>query len=81
MTLLFIGKTKSGHEIRVGVASDEDPGYASTSKMITESALCLLEDMAGKPGGVLTTAPAMGETLVARLKAQAGIRFEVEAAN
>ncbi len=54
-----------------------DPGYDETAKMIAESALCLAHD-AEIPavGGVLTTASAMGQSLIERL-ARAGLAFEV----
>ncbi|HSN29145.1 MAG TPA: hypothetical protein VLT45_22810, partial [Kofleriaceae bacterium] len=51
-----------------------DPGYASTSKMLGESALCLALDKLTSPGGVLTPSVAMGEPLVERLR-RAGLRF------
>lgn len=54
-----------------------DPGYDETARMIAESALCLaLERDALPRGGVLTTATAMGERLLARLQA-AGMSFRV----
>jgi short subunit dehydrogenase-like uncharacterized protein len=55
-----------------------DPGYGETSKMLAESALCLALDRGRLPerAGVLTTAVAMGDRLIERLKA-AGITFEV----
>jgi short subunit dehydrogenase-like uncharacterized protein len=59
------------------VAAKGDPGYAATSRMLGESALCLAQDGAGKAkGGVLTPATAMGMTLVERLR-RAGMTFEV----
>ncbi len=76
--VLFLGDDGQGNTLRVGVKGDRDPGYGSTSKMITEAAVCLLQEAAGTPGGIWTTAPAMGEPLVARLQANAGLSFEVE---
>lgn len=52
-----------------------DPGYASTSRMLGESALCLALDHLTSPGGVLTPSFAMGGHLVQRLRA-AGLTFE-----
>lgn len=48
-----------------------DPGYAATSVMLGESALCLALDRDRLPdrAGVLTPATAMGATLAERLKA------------
>ncbi|WP_336694684.1 saccharopine dehydrogenase family protein [Delftia acidovorans] len=76
--VLFIGTDAAGNSLRVGVKGDRDPGYGSTSKMITEAAVCLLQDATDTPGGIWTTAPAMGDALIARLKANAGLSFTVE---
>ncbi|MDT7839041.1 saccharopine dehydrogenase family protein [Aquabacterium sp. OR-4] len=76
--LLFLGEDAQGQRLAVGVSGDKDPGYGSTSKMIAESAVCLLKDAGALPGGIWTTAPAMGAALVARLQAHAGLRFTVE---
>lgn len=78
--VLFLGEDGQGNSLRVGVKGDRDPGYGSTSKMITEAAVCLLQEATGTPGGIWTTAPAMGEPLVARLQANAGLTFAVETA-
>jgi short subunit dehydrogenase-like uncharacterized protein len=53
-----------------------DPGYASTSKMLGESALCLAFDPLASQGGVLTPSVAMGAALMTRLVA-AGLEFHV----
>ncbi|WP_454721558.1 saccharopine dehydrogenase family protein [Delftia acidovorans] len=79
--VLFIGTDTAGHSLRVGVKGDRDPGYGSTSKMITEAAVCVLQDAPDTPGGIWTTAPAMGNALIARLKANAGLSFTVEEQN
>lgn len=76
--VLFLGTDAAGNSLRVGVRGDRDPGYGSTSKMITEAAVCLLQDATDTPGGIWTTAPAMGDALIARLKANAGLSFTVE---
>ena len=78
--VLFIGTDTAGHSLRVGVKGDRDPGYGSTSKMITEAAVCLLQDATATPGGIWTTAPALGDKLIARLQANAGLGFAVESA-
>ncbi len=76
--VLFVGSNDSGETVRVGVKGDKDPGYGSTSKMIAESAVCLLKNLqSGKPG-VSTPAAAMGMLLVKRLQANAGLTFQVE---
>ena len=78
--VLFIGTGKNGETLRVGVQGDRDPGYGSTSKMIAESAMCLLQDATATPGGIWTPASAMGQRLIDRLQAHAGLTFAVEAA-
>ena len=78
--LLFAGTAADGRRIDVGVKGDRDPGYGSTSKMIAESAIALLEDSEGVPGGVMTPAAAFGETFTQRLASRAGVTFAVERA-
>lgn len=73
--ILYIGHVEGGEPIVVTVKGDRDPGYGSTSKMIAESALCLLKDTLDTKGGLWTTAPAMGDKLIARLEANAGLSF------
>lgn len=78
--VLFMGETKDGRTLRAGVTGDKDPGYGSTSKMISESALCLARDVGRDetPGGVWTPGAALGDKLIARLEANAGMRFGLE---
>ncbi len=76
--VLFLGQDSAGHSLKVGVKGDRDPGYGSTSKMISEAAACLLLDSAATPGGIWTPASAMGDKLIARLQAHAGLSFSVE---
>jgi short subunit dehydrogenase-like uncharacterized protein len=78
--LLFIGQDAQGHSLRVGVTGDRDPGYGSTSKMIAEAALCLLQDAPGTAGGIWTPAAAMARPLIERLQRHAGLRFTPETA-
>ena len=75
--VLFLGEDAAGHRLRVAVTGDRDPGYGSTSKMIAEAAVCLLENRS-TPGGIWTTAPALGQALIDRLQANAGLTFSVE---
>jgi saccharopine dehydrogenase (NAD+, L-glutamate forming) len=56
--------------------SGGDPGYTETAKMLAESALCLAFDDNPASAGSVTTAQAMGDNLLGRLRA-AGIAFEV----
>ena len=78
--LLFLGENAAGNSLRVSVSGDRDPGYGSTSKMITEAALCLLLECTDTPGGIWTPASAMGMRLTRRLQENAGLSFAVEAA-
>ena len=73
------GTTASGKTVKVKVTGDRDPGYGSTSKILAETALCLLQDMdrAALPGGVWTPGAAMGLTLVRRLHERAGLTFSI----
>ncbi|MEM6590049.1 MAG: saccharopine dehydrogenase NADP-binding domain-containing protein [Pseudomonadota bacterium] len=75
---MFSGLSEHGDRITVGVKGDMDPGYGSTSKIISECALCLLEEAANAPGGVLTPAVAFGRAIIDRTQANAGLTFEVE---
>jgi Uncharacterized conserved protein len=76
--ILFVGEGPGGETLRVGVTGDMDPGYGSTSKMIAECALCLTDEAKDLPGGVYTPAPAYGMAIIERLRAHAGLTFEVE---
>lgn len=75
---LFVGYASDGGKVAVSVKGDKDPGYGSTSKMIAEAALCIANDCPETPGGIYTTAPAMGAKLRERLIANAGLTFTVE---
>lgn len=59
------------------VEGDRDPGYGATAKMLVESAVCLAQDDLTSPGGILTPAFAMGQSLIARLAAKAGMGFSI----
>jgi len=76
--VLLIGEAADGRSVRVSVQGDMDPGYGSTSKMIAESAVCLVKNPELAGGGIWTTAPAMGSALIERLEANAGLTFVVE---
>ena len=57
-----------------------DPGYKVTSKLVSECALCLIENEDSLPGGkeyggVLTSASGLGDQLILRLS-KVGINFE-----
>ena len=76
--VLFVGTSAGGEEIRASVSGDMDPGYGSTSKMISESAVCLVSECGDLPGGIYTPAPALGQQLIKRLEAHAGLTFRME---
>ncbi len=76
--ILFVGQTGDGRTIRASVQGDRDPGYGSTSKMIAESAVCLVKNPQLAGGGIWTPAPAMGGLLIDRLQHNAGLRFQLE---
>ena len=75
--ILFCAEV-DGQVFKASVTGDMDPGYGSTSKMITESAICLIKDSADLGGGIYTPAAALGKKLVNRLEANAGLTFKVE---
>ena len=76
----FILETQSGDKMVSAIRGDGDPGYKVTSKLVSECALCLLEDGDALPGGsnyggVLTSASGLGMALVHRLS-RSGIEFD-----
>ena len=75
----FIGLAPDGRKVVVSVKGDKDPGYGSTSKMIAETAICLVKEAPDVPGGVWVPGAALGERLIERLQKNAGLTFEVEA--
>jgi short subunit dehydrogenase-like uncharacterized protein len=76
--LLFVALVSDGRQVRAAVKGDRDPGYGSTSKMISECAICLLRDTPDVAAGIWTPGAAMGERLIKRLADNAGLTFEVE---
>lgn len=74
--VLFIAEYPDGRTARLSVKGDRDPGYGSTSKMISETAIALCEH--DGPGGVTTPGAALGEKLVDRLEKYAGLSFTIE---
>ena len=70
----FVGEG-GGRRLVTEVAGG-DPGYGETAKMLAESALCLATDNLPQTSGQVTTAVAMGDVLIERLRRQ-GITFEV----
>ena len=78
--VMFTGLTRDGARITASVSGDRDPGYGSTSKMISETAIALAMDIGRDrtPGGVWTPGAALGKALVDRLAAHAGLTFRIE---
>jgi short subunit dehydrogenase-like uncharacterized protein len=76
--LLFVGIAPDGWQVRASVKGDRDPGYGSTSKMISECAICLLRDTPDLPAGFWTPGAAMQHKLIKRLVDHAGLTFAVE---
>jgi len=58
--LLFVAIAPTASKVRAAVKGDRDPGYGSTSKMISECAICLLRDAADVAPGIWTPGAAMG---------------------
>jgi len=76
--VLFAGSNDSGERLMASVKGDKDPGYGSTCKMISESAVCLLKNPNAASGGIWTPASAMGALLIDRLQENAGLSFQLE---
>ena len=72
-----VGVLPDGSLIKSRITGDRDPGYGSTSKMISECAICLASGESTAGGGFLTPSAAMGEPLIARLTENAGLSFEI----
>ncbi|MBW8737143.1 MAG: saccharopine dehydrogenase NADP-binding domain-containing protein [Streptomyces turgidiscabies] len=72
----FVGEG-GGQRVFTEVAGG-DPGYDETAKMFAESALSLAFDDLPETAGQVTTAVAMGDALIERLR-KAGITFRVAA--
>jgi short subunit dehydrogenase-like uncharacterized protein len=76
--LLYVAIAPDDRRVRASVKGDRDPGYGSTSKMISECAICLLRDTPDVPGGFWTPGAAMQHKLIKRLVDHAGLTFEIE---
>ena len=75
----LFGETANNDTINTKVTGDKDPGYGSTSRMLSQAALCLAQDISKDAvgGGFWTPASAMGNSLIKRLEAHSGISFEI----
>ena len=74
--VLFVADGPDGQSLHFGVKGKYDPGYGSTSRMIAETGMALLDSTA--EGGVGTPGSFLGEALVDRLQEHAEIQFAVE---
>lgn len=74
----MLGKTDSGQSMVVNIRGDRDPGYGSTSKILGECGVCLALDELRVEGGFWTPASAMGDALLERLPANAGLTFTID---
>jgi short subunit dehydrogenase-like uncharacterized protein len=71
----FVGTAADGERVVTRV-SGGDPGYDETAKMLAESALSLAFDDLPPTAGQVTTAAAMGDALLDRLR-KADIAFDI----
>ncbi|PZQ22360.1 MAG: saccharopine dehydrogenase [Sphingopyxis macrogoltabida] len=74
--ILFVGEYPDGRAIRASVQGDRDPGYGSTSKMLAETGMALLANKGD--GGIWTPGALLGQALIDRLTANAGLTFQIE---
>jgi short subunit dehydrogenase-like uncharacterized protein len=76
----YIVETEDGEKSVFNMNAKGDPGYKVTAKLISECALCLIEDADDLPGGseyggVLTSASGLGNPLISRLT-KVGVNFK-----
>jgi len=77
--LWFVGSNDEGDSLTAIVTGDEDAGYGSTCKIISEAAVFLSKKPKDedKDGGILTPASAMGPELRTKLVENAGLTFDI----
>ncbi len=75
--IVFRGEYTDGRALSYAVKGRYDPGYGSTSRMLGETGMALLECKA--EGGIGTPGSFLGEALVERLRAHAELTFAPEA--
>ncbi|MFC6884700.1 MULTISPECIES: saccharopine dehydrogenase family protein [Actinomadura] len=73
-SVTFVGEG-GGRRVVTEVAGG-DPGYDETARMLGEAALCLAHDDLPATAGQVTTAQAMGDALIERLR-RSGLTFRV----
>ena len=76
----YVVETEDGEKSVFNMNAKGDPGYKVTAKLISECALCLIEDADDLPGGseyggVLTSASGLGQPLISRLT-KVGVNFK-----
>jgi short subunit dehydrogenase-like uncharacterized protein len=81
--VVLLGTMGDGTTMRTRIRGEGDPATESTTRMLVESALCLVEDADQIPigGGSWTPAAALGDLLLTRLTTHAGMSFELEPAS
>ncbi|MEM6493553.1 MAG: saccharopine dehydrogenase NADP-binding domain-containing protein [Pseudomonadota bacterium] len=75
--VLFVAENPDGGDaLHFGVKGKYDPGYGSTSRMLSETGIALLSSEA--KGGIGTPGAFLGEALVDRLQEHADLTFALE---
>jgi short subunit dehydrogenase-like uncharacterized protein len=74
--VVFVAEMPGGERLQYAVKGRYDPGYGSTSRMLSETGIALLS--CDKPGGIGTPGSFLGEYLVKRLEEHAELTFAVE---
>ncbi|MEQ9480218.1 MAG: saccharopine dehydrogenase NADP-binding domain-containing protein [Algiphilus sp.] len=74
----LFGTTERGETLAVKVYGERDPGYGATSRMIGEVAAAMATQAGegARAGGFFTPSVLLGDALLERLQAHAGMRFE-----
>ena len=75
--VIFTGAHDGGGRLTAYVRGDMDPGYGSTSKMLAETALELLQHEQPRVGGFWTPGAVLGASLIKRLQERAGLEFRL----
>ncbi|MBV7258881.1 saccharopine dehydrogenase family protein [Erythrobacter crassostreae] len=74
--ILFVADMPDGESLHYSVKGKYDPGYGSTSRMLSETGIALTQSDA--PGGIGTPGSFLGEALVKRLEEHAELTFTAE---
>nr|WP_298931321.1 saccharopine dehydrogenase NADP-binding domain-containing protein [uncultured Erythrobacter sp.] len=74
--VLFVADMPDGESLHYSVKGKYDPGYGSTSRMLSETGIALTQSDA--PGGIGTPGSFLGEALVNRLEEHAELKFTAE---